>query len=435
MRIVRRLGARARTILPLSPRGALILVLAGGLLGLGVLRSDLAALFWGASFLLFILYAIVAGHLFRIAVARRGAADPGFLSLLLPAHAAVVGEEAEAVVSHRLPRGLPPGFVVHDETILAGDAARRISLRIPLPRREGTARVGFAAEHRGLYACDTTRIVWGDILGLTSHRFPLALRESFTVLPRLDAESASPRFPEEHDESNILSSRRRRSETLLETRKYYPGDDPRRLNWKVLAHTDELFLRIGEEVPSPEARLLFVIDATANPLVPARCAADYLDALVEACGSTMMGLLARGVQLMLSVPGRPVCRGFAPEDGEALRVELAGLRWTTAPWKPEAPRAVPHLVVFSSPGSPGLAAIVDAARARTWATSVILVALRRREGKRGGGLKRLLQVPAARARPGRPLTRREAARLDGARQRELASYDGFAREAPHAAEA
>ena len=63
----------------------------------------------------------------------------------------------------------------------------------------------------------------------------------------------------------------------------------------MFAHTDELFLRIGEEVPPPESRILFILDTTEGPFVPRSAAADYLDSLVESCASVMTHLVRRGL--------------------------------------------------------------------------------------------------------------------------------------------
>ena len=95
-------------------------------------------------------------------------------------------------------------------------------------------------------------------------------RDTLTVYPAVRPARELLGLVEQTDEAAVDSRTRRRSEELLEARKYYPGDDVRRLNWKVFAHLDELFLRIGEEVPPPESRILFVLDTTANPLRPAR---------------------------------------------------------------------------------------------------------------------------------------------------------------------
>ena len=164
---------------------------------------------------------------------------------------------------------------------------------------------------------------------------------------------------EQTDEAAVDSRRRRRSEELLEARKYYPGDDVRRLNWKVFAHMDELFLRIGEEVPPPESRILFILDTTSNPRVPRAVEADYLDSLVESCASMMVHLASRGLEVAFSRTGVRECRSFGEGSRAALLSALAAAWWTTDAWAPELPAKALQAVVFTSPGSPGLPAIMS----------------------------------------------------------------------------
>jgi uncharacterized protein (DUF58 family) len=424
------LGGTARSIVPLSARGVTVVLMAAALLALGLIRADLAALFWGASFLAYSAYAVLAGYAYRLALARRRAREPDFLSLVLPGHAITTGDQAEAITTFHLPRSLPPGFALHVHAPLAWRDMRRLDVRIPVATRGRTARALFTPDKRGVYECSRALLVANDVLGLTAHRFPVPLRESLCVVPRLNPVPDPPLFKEQTDESMTVSTRRRRSETLLEVRKYYPGDDPRRLNWKVFAHTDELFLRIGEEVPSPESRLLFVLDTTTNPLVPSRLAADYLDSLVEACGSLMAGLLSRGVEIMLSFPGSKECHTYSAETREALRIALSRAWWTDTNWQPDVPTSAPHVVVFSSPGSPGIPRIMQTVRARAWTASLFIARPVRPAPAAWRGFRSLLflsQDSGGRA-PVQSLRRKESLSLEEALSRDLVTYGASAGE-------
>ncbi|HKK49014.1 MAG TPA: DUF58 domain-containing protein, partial [Alkalispirochaeta sp.] len=69
---------------------------------------------------------------------------------------------------------------------------------------------------------------------------------------------------------------RRRSEELIEARPYHPGDDTRRINWKAYAHSETLFVRIGEEMPPPSASADMVIDTRGLDT------SSHLDQLISA---------------------------------------------------------------------------------------------------------------------------------------------------------
>jgi len=429
-------GRLARAVFPLTLRGLLILLLSLGILAAGLLRADLAALFWGSSFLLFSAYALAAGHLFRLSIRRRQKARPELLSVMLPAAGIFSGEITEAQVSADLPRSFPPGIGVrlrfplgwHDRRIDA------VTTRLA-PGRNGRS-IAFAAKYRGAYASTDAVFEVRDLLGFTAHRLAVPLRETLTVFPSVSPLPDSSTFMEQAEESAVYAPRRRRSEELLEARKYYPGDDVRRLNWKVFAHLNELFLRIGEEVPPPESRILFVLDCTANPLVPRSVAADYLDRLVESCASLLVSLLGRRIDVMLSLPGVPMCRSYTEESRPAVLAALADVWWTDAEWRPELPgRRGLHVAVFSSPGSPGLPRILSRVHGLGWSMSLFIKGLEEEAPAPIRRMKELLFVPQrVTERPPAAAGKREREALRDAMARDLAAYQGPEWKVRHAAE-
>jgi uncharacterized protein (DUF58 family) len=412
-----------RLLFPLTVRGLVIFFLAVGLLAEGVLRADLAGLFWGSSFLLFSLYALGAGHLFRLAARRSHR-----ISIHVPASGLFPGDEGEAVAAARLPRSFPPGFSVHLSLPLAWQGRRIDGIRRRMTPGLNQATVNFPASHRGVYQGPGAVLEAHDVLGLTAHRLLVPQKDRVTVYPRVHAAPELRGLVEQSDEAALDSRRRRRSEELLEARKYYPGDDVRRLNWKVFAHTDELFLRIGEEVPPPESRILFVLDTTRTPFVPRAAEADYLDSLVESCASVMSHLVHRGLEVSLSVPGTRECRSFGTGTEPALLAALAAAAWTREEWTAELPPRMLNAVVFSSPGSAGLPRIMAAVKARGWKSSLYLQDLAPASSSALAGLRDLLLLPRERGdrRTPRAARRRERTRFDGALARDLALYHGTA---------
>ena len=433
----------AKAVFPLTLRGLVIVLLSAGLLALGVVRADLAALFWGSSFLLFAAYALVAGHLFRLALSRRRAAAARFLSVLLPTAGAFPGDQLEAHVAARLPRAFPPGFSVRFSLPMLWHTRRVDAVSARLSPGTNQKGITFSARHRGLYTSTAAVLELRDVIGLTAHHLRVALDESLTLFPSLRSIEDLGRFMGQADAATPSSRSRTRSEELLEARKYYPGDDVRRLNWKVFAHLNELFLRIGEEVPPPQSRILFVLDTTANALIPRPHAADYIDGLVEACASVMIALMARRVDVLLSMPGMRECHAFAEESRGALLTLLAGAWWTDAPWAAELPghRSL-HVVVFSSPGSPGLEPVMSAVRARGWSASLFIkgaVPEGPRRKRRARDYLLLAEQPGGRVDAARPegvdvLGRRVRAAIADATARDIALYSGPSWGVRHAAE-
>lgn len=434
-----------RLLFPLTVRGLVISVLAAGLLAAGIARADLAGLFWGSSFLLVALYALVAGHVFLISARRRNTAES--ISVHLPAGGLDPSGDGEAVVAARLPRAFPPGFSVRLALPLSWHTRKIEGIRLTMRPGASQDRVTFHAAHRGVYEGSGAVLEARDVLGLTAHRLSFNGRHTLTVHPHVGSPRELLGLVEQTDEAALDSRRRRRSEELLEARKYYPGDDVRRLNWKVFAHMDELFLRVGEEVPPPESRILFVLDTTYNPLVPGSLDSDYLDSLVESCASVMVHMAGRGLEVAFSRPGVRECRSFGEGSRAALLAALAAAWWTTEDWAPELPAKALQAVIFTSPGSPGLPRIMSAIRARGWRASIFLQDLQPAEPGAALHLRDLLFVPdeargldgasslrGAPASRNAPASRRERTVFADALERDMAMYSGSAQRTRHAAE-
>ena len=50
------------------------------------------------------------------------------------------------------------------------------------------------------------------------------------------------------------------NDNLTEQRQYLPGDDPRRINWKLYGHSEELFVREAEKALSPVSGIIIICD-------------------------------------------------------------------------------------------------------------------------------------------------------------------------------
>ena len=413
-----------RLVFPLTLRGVLLALLAAGLLLAGLARADLAALFWGSSFLLYTAYVLAAGHFFRLALLRRSRRVQDMVSFVLPPAGVFPGEEVEGRVETRLPRGGPPGFSVRVRLPLAWGARKIDALSAAMAPGTTARVVRFRAPWRGAFHSDAAVVECRDILGFSAGSFRIPLREALTVYPALRDPGAAVQLREQADESAVESRRRRRSDELLEARKYYPGDDMRRLNWKVFAHLNELFLRVGEEVPPPDARLLFVLDTTDNPLVPRRSAAGYLDALVSSCISLMDAMMGERMEVLLSHPGMRECRGF--ESRAALLAHAADVGWSDLPWAPDLPARPMHAAVFTSPGSPGLSRIMTTIAGRGWSASLFVKAPDPAPPARARTLADLLLVrgPRDEAPPDTRPGEREARALADAAALDLSSHRG-----------
>jgi hypothetical protein len=98
----------------------------------------------------------------------------------------------------------------------------------------------------------------------------------------------------------------RREDELWDSRKYAPGDDARKINWKQYGHLGDLFTRIGDHLPPPRNQVWVMFD----PRLPdcagkAREAAiESVEYLLQKAQSSCLELFRRGAALSLQTPGR-----------------------------------------------------------------------------------------------------------------------------------
>lgn len=172
------------------------------------------------------------------------------------------------------------------------------SFVLSVPLNAGETTVSVALPPRGVYSLTRASLVLSDFSGF--FRFSRSLPDSacapgFIVRPR-----PVPPFEERADPSvaGDASGKSvfRKSEDLFEARPYFPGDDPRKINWGLYAHTGSLFLREGELLPPPADEYVFSFVTRYPDRYPAQSRArktikrDF-DALVDRAASLAIALM------------------------------------------------------------------------------------------------------------------------------------------------
>jgi hypothetical protein len=361
-----------RSFIPFTIRGIFIFVLAAGLFILGVARADLASLFWGCGFLSLALYSLIGNLIFVRMMRSYLAHHPGSINAFITRDGVFPGEPVAGELSAILPSFFIPGFGLHIRMNLAFH--NRKSLVIARALSPGTFKTGFTVvpAHRGVYRCEHAFVVIEDLLGFTESTIGYPIEEYIKVFPA-PLEKDAFLFKISSDDSTDTLKRKRVSDELLEVKKYYPGDDIRRLNWKVFAHTRELFVRKGEETPPPDVKLLFILDPALSPMIPESVREDYLDSLVEACATLLLLTIDGGNPVMLCVPGLGGPRTFEKKGKSDLLTLLAGIFWQEEAGRIELPhKRNLHGVVITAPGSPALPGIIAAVRERNWGLSMLM---------------------------------------------------------------
>jgi uncharacterized protein (DUF58 family) len=350
---------RSGKLFSLTRWGVLFFFLSLAILLIGALRMELAAILWGSSFCLLAVYSLLANRLTQATLRRFFEKAPDPVDFTLSATGVFPRRPATAQLNAELPRLRAPGVKIRFEILLHWPGRKPLRLSKDLRAGRNHHVFEFFPPYRGCYQSREIHIVIGDLLGFTRLPLTLALAEKLRVYPAVQLEAARRPPSLEGGQEENRGSRRKRSEELLEVRKYFPGDDVRKVHWKVYAHTSQLFLRIGEEIPPPESRFLVILDSAPTPVVPGRIEADYLDALVQALAATVLEVLARGYRVYFTLCDSPQLKQFTLEKKLRLLADLAGVWWNDR-YALELPLHHPYqILLFSSPGSANLPRIMN----------------------------------------------------------------------------
>lgn len=180
---------------------------------------------------------------------------------------------------------------------------RTLSSNCSLRRGNRIYCVLFEMAQRGVYRGPSGTVILEDLFGFT--RFSL-----FTggpVIVHIYPQVQLNEFKKEKiitgGEAATAERNRIRTNELLEVRKYYPGDDARRINWKMFAASGQLFLRIGEEIPPPTGEAAIVLNSFSPAVGALRESASHTDLLVASYLSFVYSFVEKGCIVRVLVPG------------------------------------------------------------------------------------------------------------------------------------
>jgi len=188
------------------------------------------------------------------------------------------GDTVTVNVRAVLPGVILPVFYVSFRAVLTWNT-RSCTIRGMLRPGGNSDSFTFIPGQRGEYTGSAVTILIRDILGFTVSTVEVESRNTLMVLTESCEPPGLPPAGGSGGEISAVRKAATRSDELLEVRKYYPGDDIRRVNWKMFAHLGELYLRIGEEVPPPSAAVLIAVDTA----VPAKLQPRTLEAPGPGC--------------------------------------------------------------------------------------------------------------------------------------------------------
>jgi hypothetical protein len=241
-----------------------------------------------------------------------------------------------------------PGILVRCRTPLQTKDGRRFNYDF-IPGDTDS----FFLNKRGAYFSDYDEFAVFDILGFFrfAYRIPVSIESGARLLAGPYAASDSiPVKARGGDSNRHDSSSLERTDYLIDHRPYVPGDDPRRINWKLYGHCGELIIRQGEREPPPHSNITILIDSQFDELYESKSAARRAVDLLCENALAIINNASKEVDIQIGYLGQteavPVEPGFALAYPAAI-YEAAALQAARLPVVPEE-RAV---VILSLPKS------------------------------------------------------------------------------------
>ncbi|MFW5785750.1 MAG: DUF58 domain-containing protein [bacterium] len=394
-----------------NPSGIAVFLAGIAVLGAGILRTEPVTLLFGGALTALVLYTTLAGSLTTAVTARRLRRQGVQVELALDPDEVYSGESLRlAGTLHARMLGMP-GFLFYVVAVLEGPGGRRLFVDAPIRLRR-SARIDeeLGGVRRGHYLCETGSFRIRDLLGLTHGVVSFPLHLEGWVRPAFEAPPIPFTRGADSGGERLVTPIRRRTDELLETRRYVPGDDIRRVNWKMYARWGELLVRIGEEAPPPQGahHCILLLGAPGAASIgdgsgvpeggrrAAEASALLCDRLVALFGGYCTALHQLGVTVTAEISGGAEALRIEASQEREFERRLSGVWWHREATPPAEP-PYRQVTLFAAPGAAGLSehlAALGRSRVLVDVVMVVPVASDPESGAAGAGAAGPAETPA-----------------------------------------
>ena len=313
----------------ITRHGAVYTVMGALLLISGLLRGELLSAVCGG---LLTLYAGFAAAAVAVTAFCWKSEEPDFASdddgfTVTPARSKTVQSESAKTFPHCIP-GTAAFYTIEFSLSPEPTAETSASFSIPL---QGM-RTEYHPENltRGRYFYKRQYLNIRDFAGFFAAAYP---QPPCLSVPYIVVQPVIPPqktvFPDLRSRAvNDLPSQERTHE-LYESRPYFPGDDPRKIHWKLYAHTNTLSIKLGAFEPPPVKRLMIYIEEPVCTKKKERAlTTSVFDAFIGRLSGVIIELLNAGIQcslLLYDYPQQSLQRYEITEEGAAAATQIQNL--------------------------------------------------------------------------------------------------------------
>jgi hypothetical protein len=354
--VILRAGQKALSFIP-RPKtlGAFVALIAAIAFGAGYIRKEFVLTLLGSVFLAALVYCFITVLLFAMFYRKKAQTTL----------ADIVNKKVKAGGQGEMyfPKGVHffnfPGVVIRYVLKLETKDKRKIN-HIFNPRLPDRAFVSFPVPLRGAYYGAFDEFLFFDALGFFQLKVPVPREKEARLLAApIEAEMKMPLSIRSGGSDQRREIHYKKTDDLTENRPYVPGDDPRRINWKLYSHgtSADLYVREGENAPPPHSKLLILIDTQIDPtLYSPEESLNEVDMLCENALRAVRELTQMEISLGYT-GGKVLQTNDAVSEAHDLSVNAAsGLAW---------PFALPLSGVESLPEAPEDRGILILALPRT----------------------------------------------------------------------
>nr|WP_298680310.1 DUF58 domain-containing protein [uncultured Treponema sp.] len=313
----------------ITGHGAVYTAMGALLLISGLLRGELLSAVCGGLLTLYAGFAAVAVALtalcWKSEEPELASDDGGFT--VTPARS----KTAQSESSKTFPICIPGTAVFYAiEFSLSPDSTAETAVTLSIPLQG--MRAGYRLENlsRGRYFYKRQYLNIRDFAGFFAVLYmqPPCLSVPYTVVqPVLPPDKALSPNLRSHAVNDLPSQER--THELYESRPYFPGDDPRKIHWKLYAHTNTLSIKLGAFEPPPVKRLTIYIEEPVCMKKKERAwVASIFDAFIGRLSGVIIELLNAGIQcslLLCDYPQRSLQRYEITEEASAAAAQIQNL--------------------------------------------------------------------------------------------------------------
>lgn len=313
----------------MTRHGAVYTMMGALLLISGLLRGELLSAVCGGGLMLYAGFAVTAVAVSALCWKSEEpdlASDGGGFTVT-PARSKATQSESAKTFPHCIP-GTAAFYTI--EFSLSPDPTAETAARLCIPLQGIQTKYHPENLTRGRYFYKRQYLNIRDFAGFFAAAYtqPPCLSVPYIVVqPVIPPQKTV--FPDLRSRAvNDLPSQERTHE-LYESRPYFPGDDPRKIHWKLYAHTNTLSIKLGAFEPPPVKRLTIYIEEPVCMKKKERAwGVSIFDAFIGRLSGVIIDLLNAGIQcslLLYDYSQQSLQRYEITEEGAAAAAQIQNL--------------------------------------------------------------------------------------------------------------